>query len=80
MTLDAVRKVPGEKRSHDVEMEADLADVVDCAVRATGQVQGHQQHHQPWAASVPNCRKMMRKSWNERSIAMSNWLLVQALA
>jgi len=41
---------------------------------------GYQQRPQPWDASVPNCRKAMRKSWNERSIAMSNWLLVQALA
>jgi len=54
------------KRSHEMEMEADLADVVDCAVRATGQTQGHQQRPLPWAASVPNCRRTMGKRLERR--------------
>src|SRR5487761_170756 len=37
MTLDAVHKAPRMKRSHDLEMEGDLEDVLDCAVRTTGQ-------------------------------------------
>ena len=61
MTLYAVRKAPGLKMSHDVKMGADLADVVDCAVRETGQAQERQQHPQLWETSVPNCRKTMGK-------------------
>ncbi len=50
-----------------MEMEADLADVVDRAVRATGR-----------ATVTPSA--MGGKGWNERPIAMSNWFLAQPLA
>jgi hypothetical protein len=67
MTCDAVLKMPRLKRSHDVEMEADLVDVVDCAVRVTGQT-----------TATPSA--IGGKGWNERPIAMSNWFVAQPLA
>ena len=67
MTLDRVHGAPGLKKSHDVEMEADIPDVEDRGVRATGR-----------AAAMPSA--MGGKGWNERPTAMSNWFLAQLLA